>query len=151
MTITQEQVADLHPGDVVELRLDEWPPGQAIRGPLVLSKTYPGVLEIQIPGHASRYWVRTENRGPFNPGNRTLTVVSRAPKPLYVNHTRTEPVPGDVVRAAEGDGSETYHYVRIDFGAPWGATTGGKRYPREHIPARLRLLVDGETGMTVPQ
>jgi hypothetical protein len=149
VTITREQVQDLQPGDVVELRLDDWEAGQAIRGPLALSDVYPDVLEVRIPGGDGRYWVRSENGRPFDPENRSLTVISRAPRPLYVNHDRTEPVEGDIVRDCDGDA------WRFEQGKWWCASVDScedddpDAYPIDHYRP-LTLLWDGTTGQVVP-
>ena len=150
MTITREQVQDLRPGDVVEIRLDDWDSGQAIRGPLTPSDTFPGVLEVRIPGGDGRYWGRSDNGHPVDPDHRTLTVVSRAPRPLYVNHDRPEPVPGDVVRDEDSDDPRTWTRNAKGFSYEWLNSVSHDYEPREKLPARLRLLVDGETGQVVP-
>jgi hypothetical protein len=102
--------------------------------------------------------VRYSNGDPAGCVNRvdwTLTVVSRAPRPLYVNSDRTEPVPGDVVRDADDDErSGTWAFVARDWGnrnLPWIPLHGEDRRGclRGQLPARLRLLVDGTTGQPV--
>lgn len=71
--------------------------------------------------------------------------------PLYVNHPRTEPVPGDVVRNADvncGDETRTWF---LDYVGHWRVTRAHKtELSGCNLPARLRLLVDGETGQVVP-
>jgi hypothetical protein len=142
--IDREQVADLQPGDVVELTRDEWPAGSAVRGPLRASDGIENALYL-LDGF---FGVRNPQGEPYEP-NGTLTVVSRAPRPLYVNHPRTEPVQGDVVRDADSDEPGIWVRARLDFGAPWyGSGTSARS--RAELPARLRLLVDGETGQVVP-
>ena len=74
----------------------------------------------------------------------TLTVVSRVPR-LYVNHDRAVPVPGDVVRS-DGVGDRRVWFLNSLGWQSLGGTTA--RY--HELPARLRLLVDGETGQVVP-
>lgn len=135
MTITREQIADLRPGDVVELAAPLWPDGTVIRGGLhgsAPNDLFVGPVRIQDY---------------VGIGILSLTVVSRAPRPLYVNHPRTEPVPGDVVRDAD-DPSETQAWWFTTNVAPW--KTGGGWTTREYLPDRLRLLVDGEVGQVVP-
>ena len=78
----------------------------------------------------------------------TLTVVSRAPR-LYVNHERTEPVPGDVARVADDDGSESTWHFLDGVGKEW-FDKRGYSYGLGELPDNLRLLVDGETGQVVP-
>jgi hypothetical protein len=150
VTITREQVADLRPGDVVELRLDDWAKGAAIRGPL--RSTEQETLVLPIPGGDGVYWVRGDNGHAFDGAHRTLTVISRAPRPLYVNHHRTEPVPGDVVRDA--DSGHNAVWLCGDPGDPgrlcWAQSGPPFWVSRDRLPDRLRLLVDGETGEVVP-
>jgi hypothetical protein len=152
--IRREDVADLQPGDVVELADYEYA-GVSVRGPL---RDMAGVLVV------GPFRVRHADGEPFQPlrSTGTLTVVSRVPR-LYVNHPRTEPVAGDVVRDADSNSSRVWLYTGTsrspsDRYSGWcftnatgsvvwtGCTDAG--YPQ--LPARLRLLVDGETGDTVP-
>jgi hypothetical protein len=144
VTITREQVADLREGDVVEYHRSDWPDGVVIRGPLHRSKS--GGQWIGLATFAIRFDDGDVNGFAFDKDT-TLTVVSRAPRPLYVNHDRTEPVPGDVVRDADSDDPATWHYLTWP-GGPWYDLRGNGK-PREALPARLRLLVDGETGQAV--
>lgn len=139
MTITYEQVADLREGDVVELKMAS---GTIIRGPLAPGAWTKMGLEIVDAG-----WMVRDAQGGIPTNLReirrdiALTVISRAPRPLYVNHSRTEPVPGDVVRPA--DGTKSVAFRRIE-GWIWpnGTTARLDTYG-------LRLLVDGETGEAV--
>jgi hypothetical protein len=142
MTITRGQLADLQPGDVVRCT-DPAYPGLFTEGPLADDG---GVLRLGATafrcddgsvGYAVKGW--------------DLTVVSRAPRRLYVNHPRTKPVPGDVARDA---GSEDHGRVWV-----YGSDTRKQfwrwsEYPSEYAgplsTVRLRLLVDGETGQVVP-
>jgi len=152
MSISAEQVADLREGDVVEVRYPEWPQ-TTLRGPLVKKADALCVGDVAVhwlPGNDKRYaWMSSDDAH--------LTVVSRAPRPLYVNHDRTEPVRGDVVRQ-EGIGNYLFtgqmRYAGIE---PHGHMTGWVGLPGCHpdsgpLIARrpLRLLVDGETGQVVP-
>lgn len=141
MTITREQVADLQPGDVVEIT-------EIVDGDVY---THRGPVRAE-PGHRDflTFAGYTIHNAQGRPGLwiDTLTVVSRAPRPLYVNHPRTEPVPGDVVRDADSGDPRTWHYLTWP-GGPWYDLRGnGKK--RVDLPTRLRLLVDGETGRCVP-
>jgi pimeloyl-ACP methyl ester carboxylesterase len=129
MGITREHVADLHEGDVVELIDSEWP-GVTIRGPVV--------------NNAGRYW----SVGSFAftiPSDRlSLTVVKRVPRPFYINHPRSHPLPGDVVRMTDKTGRQ-----RIVF-----LTAGGwlDEFHREHDLRRADhpvLLVNGENDEVV--
>ena len=141
--ITREELADLRPGDVVELT-DTRYPGVVTSGPL---RDDAGELLL------GAFTVRAFDGLPAHPRQRTLTVVSRAPRPLYVNHPRTEPVAGDVVRDADDDTGDQRTWM-LDAGGhvrtPWRCGFIGGSYTRGDLPARLRLLVDGETGQAVP-
>ena len=140
MTITREQVADLQPGDVVEIT--EIVQGHAYihRGPVLAdSKERPGAVNF------GDYWLRNASGAPGS-WIHTLTVISRAPRPLYVNHPRTEPVAGDVVRDADSADTVTWGFSDTSW---YDNVTADYAY-RDQMPARLRLLVDGETGRCVP-
>lgn len=136
--ITREQVADLREGDVVRLDCHEHP-GTAITGPLHLVGR-DGQLQV------GTYIVCFPDGTPYDSVNRTLTVISRAPR-LYVNHDRAEPVAGDVVRDADSDEPRTWTKNVNGFSHEWHANRAAHYVPRESLPARLRLLVDGETGL----
>ena len=146
MTITRADVADLREGDVVELTDERWPDGTVLRGPAYF---YDGELRV---GHLAL--ATCDGRLYVDRPRTTLTVISRAPR-LYTNSDRSEPVAGDVVRNADddsdtrtwaaGEGSEVGSgwWVRLDDGlGNWEAGSA--------LPDRLRLLVDGHTGMAVP-
>jgi len=141
MTITREQVADLQPGDVVEVVHEDWPTGTVVRGPLWLMDGE----TLQVARIVVRHW---DGRHPYDTAL-TLTVVSRAPRPLYVNHPRTEPVPGDVVRDADGD---AWQFYRDEW---WCASPDAcdeddpTGYPIEYYRP-LTLLWDGQTKQVVP-
>lgn len=141
MTITREQVADLREGDVVELAGGNLR-GATVRGPVF--REHNGWLLVG-PDQV----VRDPDGAPSSDSRRTLTVVSRAPRPLYVNHPRTEPVPGDVVRDAEVLAPAGVWLRPWDNGA-WIYADGGTRHLNSELPTCLRLLVDGETGQVVP-
>lgn len=149
--ITHEQVKDLRPGDVVELFRNYWPDGSVVRGPLYSENGYLYVANVAI--------VDDSERMPLG-ASYFLTVVSRAPR-LYVNHPRTEPVQGDVVRFEDTrcpENSYTNVYDNCgDRHHPWLALSGERwrhdqAMPRESLRHHysLRLLVDGETGQVVP-
>jgi hypothetical protein len=142
--ITREQVADLQPGDVVEVASEEWPAGTVVRGPLWMQDGE----TLQVARTVVRHW---DGHEPFDTGL-TLTVVSRAPRPLYVDSDKTEPDPGDVVRDADdGRSLSAWLYGRSELGImAWRGTVTGVWHLRDILPARLRLLVDGETGQVVP-
>jgi hypothetical protein len=141
VTITREQVADLREGDIVEVQMAD----VVMRGPVhVASNGYAffGGLPLRYSSGAPGY------------SDCTLTVISRVPRPFYVNHPRTEPVPGDVVRDAdEAAGRLTWVYADPrDVGCEWrcSVVNDDPWCGRQDMPARLRLLVDGETGQVVP-
>jgi hypothetical protein len=146
VTITREQVADLQPGDVVEMR---FPSGASLRGPLTGVDFGSGLgLGIVDVGWSVRLsdgtpaWALTDLGA-------TLTVISRAPRPLYVNHPRTEQRPGDVVRDADDDRKPTV-WTSDSCDGWWLASRGVMvEKSRGQLPTRLRLLVDGETGQVV--
>jgi hypothetical protein len=142
VVITREQVADLRPGDVVELT-DQFL--CTTRGPL---------RELGAGGAlllGAFAVVRYADGGSAGRADWSLTVTSRAPRPLYVNHDRTEPVPGDVVRDADSDDTRVWLF---DGDAPerrpWYPSNDTHMCARDDLPTRLRLLVDGETGQVVP-
>jgi hypothetical protein len=144
--ITREQVADLQPGDVVEL---SFPSGSTIRGAL----TREGYSNSGL-GITSAHWTVRSASGEVPPFivDCSLTVVSRAPRPLYVNHPRTEAREHDVVR--DGAGVIRHHGpVSESADATWWAweLQAGFRWTWTSEPAQpLHLLVDGETGQVVP-
>jgi hypothetical protein len=143
--ITREQVADLQPGDVVGYHDYYWPEGHTVTGALYARDEF-----LCLAGQVIRF-----PHGEVTAGGRqggTLTVVSRAPRPLYVNSDRTEPVPGDVVRDADSDDAMVWMFdaAATDKEAPWCPPVGDDYHDRSQMPARLRLLVDGETGQVVP-
>jgi hypothetical protein len=142
--ITREQVADLRPGDIVELTDTDWKEA-VIRGPLWLD------VDRLVVGV---YLVRDRDGSPYAAEDRTLTVISRAPRPFYVNHDREHPEPGDAVRDAD-DCTDDRWWRYISFAAtteyPWelgvSREVGPTHYHRDSLPRRLRLLIDGTTGL----
>lgn len=137
--ITREQVGALQPGDVVRCTSPRYP-GLFSEGPLRESGG-----RLMLGGSV----IRCDDGSPSYP-DWTLTVVSRAARPLYVNHPRTEPVPGDVVRDADSSNDRHTWVKNVDgFTHEWLAVPGHVYVPREQLPDRLRLLVDGETGQVV--
>jgi hypothetical protein len=151
--IRPEDVADLQPGDLVEM---SWEDGFQVQ------RTYTGALRT---GGEALYLGDVAVRAPDGMASRPhgqLRLISRAPRPLYVNHPRTEPVPGDVVRFEDADHlDDSYTNVYLPRNEqdrkPWLSLTHdpGERYSNEdalcgHLDGwQTRLLVDGETG-TVP-
>lgn len=138
--ITREQVADLKPGDVVELSRPSTTDDAVtliVRGPLRQVSTVTGDTL-----YAGSYCVRDQDGHPVYGPRGTLTVISRAPRPLYVNHHRTEPVPGDTVHPGDGTLSIAFRTVN---GWVWPNGTWARV-----VNDGLRLLVDGESGQVVP-
>jgi len=138
--ITREQVADLQPGDVIRMESIDWPTGTAVAGPLQLAEN--GALLLHLPNRQGSYVIREANGSVLFGSQRTIELLSRAPRPLYVNHPRMGSVPGDVVRPADGTSTPAYRTVR---GWLWPNETAAQ--PGEH---GLTLLVNGETGQVVP-
>ena len=161
MTITWKQLDELRAGDVVELRDSEWPEDNVIRGTVRSSQLSGLKGDLCVGPQILR---RRSDGGSSQPNTRTLTFISRAPRPFYINHDRTSPVPGDVVRFEDtrrpGGGSYTNVYLPSfnHDGRPWMSLTHvrGQRYSRrdaEPDPTegyQVVLLVDGETGEVVP-
>ena len=158
--ITKEQVADLREGDVVELTSETWGEGTVLRGPLV--RTERGGLRVGNIG------VITGNGFKIVLGNgdipyadvRNLRVISRAPRPLYLNSDRTEPVPGDVVSfkgrvSGTTYGPYLYTYKEQLVTGETSRWINARNLIPSTAPLRyageLTLLVDGTTGKVVPQ
>jgi hypothetical protein len=139
VTITREQVADLRPGDVVEISDVHWPNGTVVRGPLW--------LDGDTLHCAGEYVRHHDGSAPAGGATQTLTVVSRAPRPLYVNHDRTEPVPGDVVRDADGTGNDVWFRYEFNSGGAGWCNLRTQLRNRSELPDSLLLLVDGTTGL----
>jgi hypothetical protein len=136
MSVTREQVADLCNQDVVRLT-NRQIPGLAIEGKLY---EVHGVLGLCS-------WMpvrRTDGEPAQNWAGWDLTVISRAPRILYVNHPRREPIPGDVAVAGDGTGSVA---LRTVDGWVWPNRLRLRARIGDH---GLHLLVDGETGQVVP-
>lgn len=82
------------------------------------------------------------------------TVVRPAPKPLYVNSTRTEPFVGDVVQTRWADEDwDTAAWTYIGDGK-W--VSKSSQYEKEIAPTpdhpiTYRLIVDGRTGEVTPR
>jgi hypothetical protein len=135
MSITREQVADLRVGDVVELIFADM---SVLRGTL-----REDVVRNAI-GFPEAGWTVRDSRGepPFGAEKMELAVIERAPRPLYVNHDRTEPLPGDVIHASDGTLSRAFR-----TNGEWIWPNGTRARPGE---PPYTLLVDGETGQVLP-
>lgn len=144
--ITSEQVADLQPGDVVELSWahDGDPEVDVtVRGPL-------HTLGIRGALFLADYCVRDSSGSPVYVTRRFLTVIARAPKPFYVNHPRTEPALGDVVTITEDSPMDGWRPTWAWSGkGGWISTRTGTPISGSMIHHPL-LLIDGETGQVVP-
>lgn len=138
MTITRENV---QPGDIVEAWRASWTVGQKVVGPVVAQGN------ALVVGDFIVGWLD----GAELDTDKTVTVVSRAPRPLYVNHPRTEPVAGDIARDEDGDlwtlvDKSAYGQLRA-----WHWSTEARKWMHNN-PERVAgatLLVDGETGEVV--
>lgn len=146
MTTSKEQLADLRAGDLVDFRRDHWPSTAFVRGPLGQSD-YDETLYI-LDG---LYGVRQHNGSPYYIDS-TVTLVERGLQPVYVNHSRTEPFSGDIVCDADAPSNHRLTYLFGDDDSyPWReCMINGEWLPRDELPKRLRLLIDGETGEVVP-
>lgn len=145
MTITTEQVADLRPGDVVEHR-DTRHPDVVTRGPLC-ALTHGKGLRL-----GRDILIRYPDGSPAIDSHKELMLIERKPRPLYVNHDRMEPRIGDVVRSADDETDARVWGCLDDDDMPWkliGLSRGW--LTREELPKRLRLLVDGSTGLPAPE
>lgn len=137
--ITAKDVEDLAPGDVVEVVEDEYP-DTITRGALHFDKF--GNLTL---GRA--FIVRTRGGGVWR-AERSVTVISRAPKLFYVNHSRTLPTPGDVAAAVDGPTVNEWRPTWTwSIRGEWVSTHTG--WATVLPPGPLKLLVDGNTGQVV--
>lgn len=135
MAITPADVTSLKPGDVVTVT----GLGSTATGPLVEKDN-----SLYMAGYLL---VRDVNGNPF-PSIDTLTVVSRAPVPFYVNCSRN-PVDGDVARGAI-DLVDTRTWAFSGTNSAWTPLGTGDA-PAGTDPAQYRLLVDGNTGRFAAQ
>ena len=141
VSISREQVADLQPGDVVRL----------VRTNGEHRYTYEGPVKDD-GGDALAFddWWLRDRRGNAPEWCESLTVVSRAPR-LYVNHDRSEPVPGDVVRdEMTGDVYVREHNTVLRPDPFWWCPVQGRSRRDDCINLPLTLLVDADTGQVVP-
>ena len=141
--ITREQVADLQPGDFVKLEGYPSLKGAAVAGPAWSDGE---TQKLCVGPFVIRHRDGTAPVQYDDDPNFSLTVVSRAPRPLYVNHPRTVALPSDVVRDEDGA-----VWLRDDFGK-WisaDSETDDDRLLNWNAGTRPTLLVDGETGQVV--
>jgi hypothetical protein len=141
VTITAEQTADLQVGDIVRYTGHAQANGATIEGPVYQHAD--GSLRVG-PGLV----IRTAGGAPIPDTNIVLAFVSKAQRPLYVNHSRTEPVGGDVARLVDSTSTRVWFYASAINAPGWYDTRGG-RFERP-ASVSLRLLVDGATGQPVP-
>lgn len=125
--------SELRAGDTAEMRFDAFPEFVATgkirpddQGCCLLLGPWPIVTE-------GKSTLRSDQR---------LTVTKMAPRPVYVNHSREEPVDGDIVRDAVSDSRTTY----IWSSGGWWAAARGSFIPVADGPGKMFLLVDGDTG-----
>lgn len=138
--ITAAQIAELRDGDFVELRSLEHD-GFVVRGFI----RHEG--ETKYIGPNLLCWDRGRPASWVN--EYRLTVVERAPDPIYVNHRRGTPVRGDVVRNADDlNDSRVWMFTEPDGPLAWVESSDHCR-SRDQLPERLLLLVDGQTGWAV--
>lgn len=145
--ITRERVKDLQAGDVVEM---QGPGGLSVRGRLA---TYGEASLVFGPNVNTGAWTVRTRLG--DPGGLfadwDITNVVPGPRPLYANHPRTRPMPGDVVSRGDHDNATWSFAPLVSTGANrWRNTANQEWFDRddfERIP--VFLLVDGETGQVV--
>lgn len=161
MTMSTTQIADLHPGDVVELTDDSWTPGTKVTGPLIERPN--GALGLGIISHreSDKFTlnVRRSDGSPAYGYCRTLKVISHAIRPVYLNSDRTEHEVGDIVSYPGFNGPAIFVYAKDSAWAggqehgqqthwrsvKYGMPDTGPIYYRD----KLTLLFDARTGRAV--
>ncbi len=142
--ITREQVEDLRLGDVVELRSSLWAAESRARGPVYRDRDA-GLVCCNVVLYPLHGWK------PFAEGS-SLTLVARAVE--YVNHDRAHMAAGDVARNADDNADTRVWYCAepADTALQWFFASADEWTwsGHEEMPARLRLLVDGDSGQAVP-
>lgn len=150
MSLTRTDLEDLTAGTIVEYRRDVWPAGSCIRGPL---ESFGSDRSLYIL--TGLFGVRQENGDPYEPRAEITVIADAEAEPsLYVNHPRTKPVPGDVMIPVSHSASDvaTWSWCPLGSGSyRWRETQSDTWIDPEELDDDLLLLVDGETGMTVPQ
>jgi hypothetical protein len=136
MITDTDVLASLRPGDVVELTHKLWPAGTVLRGPVYADTSELGRGDLRI-GFVTLVHDLSDDP------DYTLTVISRAP---YVNHARTEPRHRDVAIIDDDYYSHSFTYIYGGEGH-WRTQHGEVA---DLSRARLRLLIDGQTGQVVP-
>jgi hypothetical protein len=139
------EALDIRVGDVVKASHKFWPEGSYIYGPVGDDQRLCGFVMHPMVG---ALW--------------TVEVISRVPRPFYVNADR-DPVPGDVVSYLNKWTGESAGPFLHATSTEWaGREAGGRSTPWLRLPGlardtgplyaagRVVLLVDGETGQVVP-
>jgi hypothetical protein len=123
-----EYLKDGYAGDVVRIHHDAWPKEVYIEGPVYLSTCGElglggGIILERWASHIDKF-----------------AVISRAPRPLYNNHPRSKPHPGDVVTDGDGD-----VWLRDNWGSWHSASSNwsGEGFNRNN-GGKLTLVFDGE-------
>jgi hypothetical protein len=132
--VSGPKVTELRAGDIVRVHMTEYPD-------VVLS----GPVEVDSQGCCRKIGpmtLVTEGKSDL-PDGWWVEVTKLAPRPVYVNHEREEPVEGDIVRIPETPTRTTYVWSEDR----WWAVSKGKLVVTGNMPDRLLLLVDGDTGL----
>lgn len=139
-------ISGIRAGDVLKATHARWPEGTYVQGP-----AYVFGNDLRLAGYAVNFMDR-----PYW----TVEVISRAPRPFYVNSDR-DPVEGDIVNYQSGTGI-IGPFMHAGSEAWAGARPGGRMTPWRGFPGghadtgplynagRVVLLVDGLTGKAVP-
>jgi hypothetical protein len=148
MSLRPLDVPELYEGDVVRVRKVNWPEWVSVTGPVYYPRGLPD-RQPYVGGCPIRTMAVCGTLAEFE-------LIEKALRPMYVNHPRTEPMPGDVVRDADDDASTRVWIYGPHGGAdarPWmGSLNGYVEFisiDSDRFPKRALLLVDGETGMAV--
>jgi hypothetical protein len=144
--ITREQVAELQPGDIIEVF--DTRNGVSVRGKVY---NYSGPIWIGNPGHTQLTVASGELVGWAREDVASLKVITRAPRKVYVNSDRTEVRQHDVIRDGEGVIRHQGPVSDVTDAAWWSwEVDPGFRWTWTSTPPQpLTLLVDGETGEVV--
>ncbi len=158
--IDSEQIVDLRPGDIVTITDTRWGAGVKITGPLVKSEHGSLIVGSVKVAHPNDPYVAiplvvksSTGENSIHASARGLTVVSRGPRPFYVNVDR-DPEPGDIFRSddpADSDDNLTYSPSTFDgktLDGFWD-NIGGNNIDAAARPPLRRLLIDGTTGQVV--
>ncbi len=128
------KVTELRAGDIVRVHMTEYPD-------VVLS----GPVEVDSQGCCRKIGpmtLVTEGKSDL-PDGWWVEVTKLAPRPVYVNHEREEPVDSDVARDATTNSRQLW----IRAGNSWATFLHGDFQPPGEMPKRVLLVVDGDTGL----